>query len=112
MCPMTLYRVGKTEHEEKTQTRRRTTQTLARSTTQIPSQEASREETKMTGKDKWNRIAVNIWTKEPLTDKQLHELKEVIHNSFFAKLKQTCCINVKRYKQAQRLLRRKRREPQ
>ena len=66
----------------------------------------------MTGKDKWNRTAVNIWTKELLTDKQLHELEEAI-NGFFAKLKQTYAINVKHYKQTQRLRKSyKRRKPQ
>ena len=65
----------------------------------------------MTGKDKWNRTAVNIWTKEPLTDKQLHELEETIHNALMASLKQSYAINIKRYKQTHRL-RKKRREPQ
>jgi len=38
-CPQTLYRVGEIKHEERIQTQRRTTQILARTETQIQSQE-------------------------------------------------------------------------
>jgi len=45
----TLYRIGETKHEEKTQTQRRTTQILARNQTQIQSQK-ERGRNKMTTK--------------------------------------------------------------
>ena len=65
----------------------------------------------MTGKDKWYKAVVKIWTAKPLTDEQTRMLQDAVDNALMKSLKQSFATNIKRYKETHRL-RKKRREPQ
>ena len=56
------------------------------------------KEAKM-AEDKWSTTFIEIRTAKPLTDRQLEELEEAIHNSFMAKLEQTYAIDVRHDKE-------------